>query len=402
MPNAASTPPIQVLKAGVHNDANGVRVQITDADLQAIADNYNPELHEAPFVVGHPSMDAPAYGWSAKFVVKDGVLFAEPAQVEEQFAELCREGRFKKVSLSLYGPNARGNPCPGTWYPRHVGFLGAMPPAIKGLKSVQFAEGEDGIHEFSDSYATSTVVRLLRGMRDWMLTQFGQETADRVLPAYELDYANNTLVADQAVEQANTSTEGLSPAFGEGQSTGAGDDAMSTQASELQAQLDAANQRAADAEAALQSRRQADEAAAHESRQADAVSFAERMVSEARIPAERKDHLVGLLMQAGAVADASGAVLSFGEGDAAITGVQALKDLVQMLPQKVEFGEVATRHNRDASDLDDVDGQVQFGEGAQLDATRLTLHHKVLARQREAKAAGQALSYAEALTAVNR
>jgi len=401
MPNAPSPSLIQVLKPGVHTDANGIRVEFTEADLRAIADGYDPAAHEAPFVVGHPSMDAPAYGWSAKFVFKDGVLFAEPAQVEEQFAELCREGRFKKVSLSLYGPNAAGNPRPGAWYPRHVGFLGAMPPAIKGLKSVQFADGEAGIHEFSDSYATSTVVRLLRGMRDWMLTQFGQETADRVLPAYELDYANNTLVADQAVEQANASGEGLSPAFAEGQSTGAGDDAMSTQATELQAQLDAANKRAADAETALQARQAADSAAALAAREAAAVSFAERLVSETRVPAERRDQLVSLLMQLGnALPD--GSVLSFGEGDAAETGVQVLQALLTQLPTKVEFGELAIRQGRDVSDLDDVDGQVQFGEGANLDATRLALHHQVLARQREARAKGEALSYADALSALNR
>jgi len=54
------------------------------------------------------------------------------------------------------------------------------------------------------------------------------------------------------------------------------------------------------------------------------------------------------------------------------------------------------------SDLDDVDGQVQFGEGANLDAPRLALHHKVLERQRQAKAKGESLSYADALSAVNR
>lgn len=404
MPNTNPTPLFQVLKPGVHIDANGTRVQFTEADLQAIADGYNPSVHEAPMVVGHPSMDAPAYGWATKFIYRDGVLLAEGGQVEEQFADLVNAGRFKKVSLSLYGPRAPGNPKPGMWYPRHVGFLGAQPPAIKGLKSVQFAEGEDGVHNFSDDYATSTVLRLMRGIRDWMLTQFGQETADRVLPSYELDYATQALVADQVRESMTESTdeEGLAPAFSEATQTGAGADDMSTaQAAALQAQLEAANRRAEEAQQALQARIDADAQAAQNTRQAEAVAFAERMVSEARVPAERRDALVGIHLQL-ATPTADGQVLSFGEGDAAHTAVAVLEQLVGALPTSVTFGEHATKQGRQSSaaDFDDVDGQVQFSEGVAVDPVRLQQHRDALRYQREQKAKGVEVSYIDAARAV--
>lgn len=404
MPNAESSPLIQVLRPGVHVDAGGQRVEFTEADLQAIAASYDPAAHEAPIVVGHPTMDAPAYGWASRFVYRDGALFAEADQVEEQFAGLVREGRFKKVSVSLYGPTAKGNPKPGIWYPRHVGFLGAMPPAIKGLKSVQFAEGEDGVHDFSDSYATSVVVRLLRGMRDWMLTQFGQETADRVLPPGELDYAAESLTAERVRESIESSAEGLSPAFAETQQpTGAGDQDMSTaQVAELQAQLEAERRQRADAERLLQERRDADAAAANKSRQAAAVAFAERMVTEARVPAERRDALVAIHLQL-ATPNAEGSVLSFGEGDQAEPAVAVLEQLISARPAAVQFGEVVQpRNNVDVSDLDDTDAQVQFAEGVHLDPERLVLHQRVLERQRQAKAAGKTLSYADALQQLSR
>ncbi|STD22410.1 Uncharacterised protein [Enterobacter asburiae] len=69
-----------------------------------------------------------------------GDLLAEPDQLDPQFAELVGNGRFKKVSASFYLPDSPNNPKPGTLYLRHVGFLGAQPPSIKGLKQVSFGE----------------------------------------------------------------------------------------------------------------------------------------------------------------------------------------------------------------------------------------------------------------------
>lgn len=398
MPNTSNPPLIEVLRPGVHTDAKGVRVTLTEADLQAIAEGYSPELHEAPFVVGHPRMDGPAYGWAARFVFRDGVLLSEGEQVEEQFAGLVKEGRFKKTSLALYGPKAPGNPKPGIWYPRHVGFLGAMPPAIKGLKSVQFNEAEDGVHEFGD-YADSFFVGLGRRLREFLLRTHGKEAADEVVPAWELDNVAASVTADQ-VRDSMTS-EGTSPAFSEAaQPAGGGADDMSgQQVAVLQQQLDAALKVAADAEQELAQRRAADEKAAADRRQADAVSFAEGLVSSALVPAEKRDALVALHLQL-ATTSADGQVLTFGEGDDAQPLTSVLADVMSLLKPSVEFGEHASGQGRDASQLDDVDAQVQFSESVNLDPGRLDLHRRVLARQREAKAQGTPLSYEQALQQV--
>lgn len=170
---------------------------------------------------------------------------------------------------------------------------------------------------------------------------------------------------------------------------------------EVQQQLDAANKRAQDAEAELQARRQADLAAEAQRREQAAVAFAERLVSESRLPAERRDQVVAIHRQL-AMPNADGAVLSFGEGEQATTAVQVLEQLLSGQPAAVQFGEHATRDRISAADLDDADAQVQFSEGVSLDASRLELHERVQERIRKAKAQGKQLSYAEALQQVAR
>ncbi len=99
--------------------------------------SYNPEHHEAPVVVGHPKSNGPAYGWVEKLKRVGGVLMAKLKQVEPAFAEIVEAGRYKKRSASFYADGSL----------RHVGFLGAQPPAVKGLKDFAFDEGED-CHEY--------------------------------------------------------------------------------------------------------------------------------------------------------------------------------------------------------------------------------------------------------------
>lgn len=140
----------EIFRAGTRTDANGNTVTITEADLAAAAQAYDPKVHEAPIVVGHPKADAPAYGWVKSLGVQNGVLTADFDQVDEGFADLVKAGRYKKVSASFYPPTSPNNPKPGVWTLRHVGFLGAQPPAVKGLSAISFADGEVYV-EFAES-----------------------------------------------------------------------------------------------------------------------------------------------------------------------------------------------------------------------------------------------------------
>ena len=131
---------LQIFRAGRHTAMSGAVLDFSDADLAATAAAYDPARSEAPIVVGHPKTDGPAYGWVRSLSFAEGGLEAEPHQVDPAFAELVDAGRFKKISASFFTPDAPNNPVPGVYYLRHVGFLGAQPPAVKGLRSPEFAD----------------------------------------------------------------------------------------------------------------------------------------------------------------------------------------------------------------------------------------------------------------------
>jgi hypothetical protein len=84
--------------------------------------------------------------------VRDGVLEARFGDGDPDFEELVRRGYFKKRSASFYvdPATAPGGRVP---YLRHVGFLGAQPPAVKGLRDIQFNEGESHTFEASTNFS---------------------------------------------------------------------------------------------------------------------------------------------------------------------------------------------------------------------------------------------------------
>lgn len=141
---------IEIFKAGERKDANGVKVAITPDDLQQVVDSYDADVFEAPAVIGHPEHNHPAYAWVKGLRLDGDVLKAELHQVDPAFSEMVEKGRYKKISASFYLPNSESNPKKGFLYLRHVGFLGAVAPAVKGLKSPIFAEHEAGVVDFSD------------------------------------------------------------------------------------------------------------------------------------------------------------------------------------------------------------------------------------------------------------
>lgn len=133
---------LDIFRAGRHVAASGEVLEFSADDLAKTAAAYDPAIHDAPLVVGHPQSDDPAYGWVSGLSVEDGVLRASTQDVEPAFAELVNARRFKHISASFYRPDSAVNPAPGTWYLRHVGFLGAAPPAVKGLRSPSFSASD--------------------------------------------------------------------------------------------------------------------------------------------------------------------------------------------------------------------------------------------------------------------
>lgn len=141
---------IEIFKAGKRKDANGTEINLTIEALQKAVMAYDVNIFEAPVVIGCPEHNHPAYAWVKGLKLEGDILKAELHQIDPKFAEIVEKGRYKKVSASFYLPDSENNPKKGTLYLRHVGFLGAIPPAVKGLKNPIFSENEQGVVDFSD------------------------------------------------------------------------------------------------------------------------------------------------------------------------------------------------------------------------------------------------------------
>lgn len=370
---------IEIFKPGRHTALSGAVIEFSESDLEATASAYDPALHEAPFVVGHPELDAPAYGWT-KSLVYSGALAAEPDQVDPEFADMVNAGRFKKISASFFRPDAPNNPKPGVYYLRHVGFLGAAAPAVKGLKSASFAGGDEGVVEFAVDVDAGMLMRAFRGLREWIIAKFGVEEADRAMPDYLIESvrpieppASFAAPAPKPDRQEPTMTP---------EEIAAREAALKKEQEEIEAQR---------AEFAERERKIKDQEA--KAKRDGIVAFAEGLVKEGRLlPRDR----AGLTEFMAALDET--AVIEFAEGpDGKETrktrGSQWLREFLARLPQQVDYAERA----RPGTEGNGAAVNFAAPHGYSVDPARLELHNKALAYQ----ASHPNTSYDTALAAVS-
>lgn len=306
--------PIKIFKVGTHTSMQGVRKEYTRDMLADCVAAYNPQTHEAPFVLGHPKHDDPAYGWADHLELSDdGYLLAYPKKVDADFAENVNAGKHNKVSSSFYLPDSPNNPTPGKLYLRHVGFLGAQPPSVKGLGTVQFAENEEGVVDFmSPTYAFDLISDIFRRQRDALIESVGAEEADKQFPNWVIDSLKEVIYAPM-VEPAQSS-------FSEHSNTNPQTPPAKT-AREIELE-----EKLAQANATLAAQKVAEQ-------QSVACDFAESLVVAGQLPPKVKDKTIALLV----AANATDQVVSFAEGETSIA--EGLKALLSDLPKIIEFGE---------------------------------------------------------------
>jgi hypothetical protein len=116
---------------------------LTASDIAGIAAAYNPDRYHAPVVIGHPEDDHPAWGWIVAAEAIDGDLWLT-VELLPEMDQWISERRYGPVSVSLWSPSYLGNPTPGVYALRHLGFLGAAPPAVKGLSSILYDAAHAG------------------------------------------------------------------------------------------------------------------------------------------------------------------------------------------------------------------------------------------------------------------
>ena len=347
---------LEIFKAGKQIAGSGETLSFSEDDLRATVDAYDPALHEAPIVVGHHRDNAPAYGWikSLQFA-EGGSLHADTDQVMPEFAEMVQAGRFKKRSASFYKPDSPANPVPGVYYLRHLGFLGAQPPAVKGLADPEFSESRvpdavefndsaDDVIEFSDVYAMAT---LFRRMREFFVEKFGIEDADKTIPGW--------IVEDLEAEARRPIDEPSSaPAFSEGNNPKLSGATTMTEQEIQDLQAKAARVEALEAENASFKERETD-LAGREAKlaRAEIAKSVDALIDEGKIlPADRENEINYLE----SLDNSNEIEFSEGEGEDAkkVKSSQRAYYLGRMAnrPPVVDFEERSREPNGEVSELD--------------------------------------------------
>jgi hypothetical protein len=304
---------IEIFRAGTHTAASGERVTISAADVDAIAKGYDASYHEAPIVIGHPADNAPAWGWVAGLKSEGGKLLAQLKQVAPEFREMVNAGLFKKRSASFYKDlDGRGQ------YLRHVGFLGAQPPAVKALAAIQLAEGDAIAFDFDEERSEE---KMDESKLRQMFSEFAESIKDGIKKALGRDIeptpGGGDGVNQKIADAVKAATDQVTAQFSE-QMT-----ALKGELTEQQKQLRAADETA---------------------RRAGIRNFADRMKAEGRwVPAFERLHLVEFMESLPAGADA---VVEFSEekdGKTVTTKVSPLQffqEFLTGLPKLVEFREL--------------------------------------------------------------
>jgi len=212
---------VPIFMGGKQTDSNG-KAHDGDELIEKAVKTFDPTYHEPPAVLGHPEHDKPAYGWveglrkvaeDVKGIGKVNVLYAKFKDVVPEFAQAVKEGLFKKRSASFY-PDGRL---------RHVGFLGAMPPAVKGLANLKFAQFDEqaskgGLIAFDElNFMARKDACGLRGilhtLRDYIIGESGVDFADRILTREQIEELTSGVTAVQG-KQAEGLTSGLTAVHG--------------------------------------------------------------------------------------------------------------------------------------------------------------------------------------------
>ncbi|CAI1061131.1 Uncharacterised protein [Serratia ficaria] len=342
MTTQTSTATLAVFAPGTHTAMDGRTMTLTAEDCIDMANSYDPTLSEAPFVIGHPKLTAPSYGWSRRFEYRDGFLYTEPHQVNPAFAEAFNAGSYKKRSLSFYLPNTPGNPKPGHFYPRHVGFLGAVPPGVKGLPDAEFAEyaeGDDAPVSFAIPWETEVLTDLLRGVRDYIVEKDGAERADQLMPQWRLRTLEE--IAANAVDDSR-----ISPlAYAE--ETNVDPNKKTPVTAETLAQRET---ELAEREAKLRKDEEVAKEREAKTRREAIVSYADGLVKAGSILPRQKTGVVEVLLSL------DSAPLSFADGETTVnkTPEELLRDVLNEKPKVVDFSEKTRQEDGAALDFADV------------------------------------------------
>lgn len=133
--------------------------EFTQDDLISFLSNFNRRLSESasklivPLVKGHPKTDDPAYGWTEQIRFQNGVLQAKPKNVDPEFQKEVESEKLPHISVRIR------KLMDGTWDLIHIGFLGAVEPAVN-LPAVEFNKDKDNLIDITSQFSWEQEVNM--------------------------------------------------------------------------------------------------------------------------------------------------------------------------------------------------------------------------------------------------
>ncbi len=312
---------VDICRVGTVADSSGTTRDLSAEFLEAVIRNYRDDEHEAPIVIGHPNENAPAFGWVTELRLNGDRLEAHFSDTDDEFERLVEAGKYRKRSASFYlNPPAL----------RHVGFLGAQPPAVKGLKNIQFAEGESITFEnsFTNNQETKMEDKDVEKVSESVfakITNFFKETPAQPLNLSEAAKNQTVNLSEDAVKSlvtdaVKTATDAVKASFNE---------KIEQRDTQIQNLTNQMNQSSASG------------------KRAEIVAFCERQGLAKVTPAMKRVGIVDFMesLEAADAKETDKAIVCFAEGaDGAKTEVKFsrrewFENFVESLPPFIQFGE---------------------------------------------------------------
>lgn len=196
---------VEAFKPGTYTDSSGEKRTFSAEDINAIAEGVKGQFaagYNPPLVKGHPTTDSPRQATIVDVKVGDkNMLMFKVEKVNSDFAEETRKGMWPYQSIALHKDFSKGI--------RHLGALGGVAPAVKGLQPLEFGEESKDIIYFSTEtdikWAIKDIGSLLRKMREKLIEEEGVEKADAVYPEWTIKNLEDFDISTPTASQGETS-----------------------------------------------------------------------------------------------------------------------------------------------------------------------------------------------------
>ena len=273
----------EVFKAG-----NYPQGKFTKAEVEELAKNYDPSFCEAPITLDH-EQKGPAYGWVENLKEDGGVLKATFKDLSDDLKEFVNQGKYKKISIEIYRELEGKKP-----YLKAVSFLGASIPQVKGMKAVEFKDGE------SDTYIFETAIQDSEDDEDTEVLKATIDDLTKQVADFKEKAKKNTEIKD-----LKSQVKDLSIQLAKFKDDAAGKDELAKELKDIKDNL----------------------------RTKDFNEFIDKQIETGTLTPAQKDAVFSILCDLDNVK----------KFDDASNSIEDFKTLITAMPKQIEFSEVATK-----------------------------------------------------------